>query len=74
MENRILFAAALSDAALVSEVDRLTREEREGTAQLIAMLSEFDARRLYLPAGCSSLFTYCTQVLRLSERRSRSPR
>ena len=26
-----------------------------------------DARRLYLAEGCSSLFTYCTQVLRLSE-------
>jgi hypothetical protein len=28
---------------------------------------EFDTRRLYLQEGCSSLFTYCTQVLRLSE-------
>jgi hypothetical protein len=26
-----------------------------------------DVRRLYLGQGCSSLFTYCTQVLRLSE-------
>jgi hypothetical protein len=26
-----------------------------------------DARRLYLGEGCSSLFTYCTQVLHLSE-------
>ena len=35
--------------------------------RLIALLAELDARRLYLGAGCSSLFTYCTQVLRLSE-------
>ncbi|HET7695248.1 MAG TPA: HNH endonuclease signature motif containing protein [Vicinamibacterales bacterium] len=28
---------------------------------------ELDARRLYLAQGCSSLFTYCTQVLHLSE-------
>jgi hypothetical protein len=34
---------------------------------LIASLAEFDARRLYLGQGCSSLFTYCTQVLHLSE-------
>jgi hypothetical protein len=34
---------------------------------LIRSLTEFDARRLYLREGCSSLFTYCTQVLHLSE-------
>jgi hypothetical protein len=28
---------------------------------------ELDTRRLYLGEGCSSLFTYCTQVLHLSE-------
>src|SRR5512138_1804922 len=56
-----------SDQALVSEVSRLAGEERRATAQLVAVLAEFDARRLYLPAGCSSMFTYCTQVLHLSE-------
>jgi len=40
---------------------------RHATAQLIAFLAEMDARRLYLAEGCSSLFTYCTQVLHLSE-------
>jgi HNH endonuclease len=30
-------------------------------------LAEFDARRLYEPAGYSSLFKYCRSVLRLSE-------
>ena len=61
------FAVGLSDAALVAEVTRLAGQERHATAALIASLAEFDARRLYLPAGCSSLFTYCTQVLHLSE-------
>jgi 5-methylcytosine-specific restriction endonuclease McrA len=37
------------------------------TAELVASLAELDTRRLYLAAGCSSLFTYCTQVLHLSE-------
>jgi 5-methylcytosine-specific restriction endonuclease McrA len=41
--------------------------ERHATAELIALLMEFDVRRLYLAAGCSSLFTYCTQVLYLTE-------
>src|SRR5262249_47009297 len=32
-----------------------------------AHLAEFGARKLYLGAGFSSLFTYCTEVLHLSE-------
>ncbi len=57
----------LSDTALLDEVKRLAAGERHATARLIAALSELDARRLYLGEGCSSLFTYCTQVLHLSE-------
>jgi hypothetical protein len=57
----------LSDAELAAEVKRLAGCERETTAALIRHLAEFDARRLYLGAGFSSLFTYCTEVLRLSE-------
>jgi len=37
------------------------------TALLIVHLAELDARRLYLFEGYSSLFAYCTEVLRLSE-------
>jgi hypothetical protein len=57
----------LSDAQLLSEVGRLSAGERQATAHLIAALAEVDARRLYLDTGCSSLFTYCTQILHLSE-------
>ena len=46
---------------------RLAADERHATAALIGSLAELDARRLYLGEGCSSLFTYCTQVLHLSE-------
>ena len=46
---------------------RLTECERTATAQLIAALAELDDRRLYLGEGYSSLFTYCTQVLHLSQ-------
>jgi hypothetical protein len=51
----------------LATVKRLATDERQATAQLIAHLAEMDARRLYLGEGCSSLFTYCTQVLHLSE-------
>src|SRR5258708_26853617 len=57
----------LSDGELVAEVTRLAGCERHATAHLIAALAELDARRLYLGQGCSSLFTYCTQVLHLAE-------
>ena len=59
--------ARLSDNELLAQVRALAAHEREATARLIASLAEVDARRLYLGEGCSSLFTYCTQVLRLSE-------
>ncbi len=59
--------ARLSDQELLSQVKALAGREREATARLIASLAELDARRLYLGEGCASLFTYCTQVLSLSE-------
>jgi 5-methylcytosine-specific restriction endonuclease McrA len=57
----------LSDHDLLVEVKRLADGERRATAQLIASIAELDERRLYLGQGCSSLFTYCTQVIHLSE-------
>src|SRR5438094_7791603 len=64
---KIDIASRLSDDDLIAKVTALVRCEREATACLIAHLAELDARRLYLPAGFSSLFTYCCQVLHLSE-------
>lgn len=57
----------MSDEHLLRQVAYLVRQERHATAQLIASLTELDARKLYLGEGCASLFTYCTQVLHLSE-------
>jgi len=57
----------LSDGDLTAAMNRLVRSERQTTAELIAHLAEFEARRLHLAAGFESLFLYCTQVLRLSE-------
>jgi hypothetical protein len=58
---------ALSDDDLLAAVASLAGRERGTTAELVAHLAELDARRLYLGAGFSSLFAYCTGVLRLSE-------
>ncbi len=57
----------LSDNDLVAAVGRLATSKRAATASLIAHLAELFARRLHERAGFSSLFTYCTTVLRLSE-------
>ncbi len=59
--------AQLSNQELLARVTQLAQRERQATAALIAHLAELDARRLYLAEGCSSLFTYCTQALHLSE-------
>jgi hypothetical protein len=67
MKLDIQSPSSLSDHALLAEVLQLARCEREATVRLIAHLAELDARRLYLGAGFSSLFTYCTGELRLAE-------
>jgi len=61
------FPADLSDQELLARTMQLAADERQATALLIAHLAELDARRLYLAEGYSSLFTYCTAVLRLLE-------
>jgi len=65
-DNAAAFAA-LSDDELVERVKDLAACERRASVALIRSLVEFDTRRLYLREGCSSLFTYCTHVLHLSD-------
>jgi hypothetical protein len=57
----------LSDADLVVAIGRLAACERNATADLVEAMMEFDARRLCLGEGCSSMFAYCTTRLHLSE-------
>jgi hypothetical protein len=64
---KIMHASHLSDQELAAALRRLAQDERKATVALIVHLAEFDARRLYEPAGFSSLFKYCRAVLRLSE-------
>ena len=57
----------LTNEQLLADVTIVAGREREATVQLIALLSELERRRLYLAEGYSSLFTFCTLRLRLSE-------
>lgn len=57
----------LSDGDLLAQLEHAVGQERHAAAQLIALLMEVDARKLYAKQSCSSLFTYCVQVLHFSE-------
>jgi hypothetical protein len=57
----------LSDAALLRDLAKLVVQDRATTASLLAHIAEIDARRLYVPAGYSSMHAYCVEKLRLSE-------
>ena len=57
----------LTDRELLDATAHAVRCECRSTAELLSLLAELDTRGLYLKQGCSSLFTYCTNVLHLSE-------
>src|SRR5689334_22804390 len=57
----------LSDDELLTETRRAAILERRRTVELIALLAEVDARKLYRGEGYPSLFMYCTSALHLSE-------
>jgi hypothetical protein len=69
MNTNILAAAnGLSDRDLLARLDALAGREREASAELVAHLAALDGRpSLYAAEGYGSLFSYCTQALRLSE-------
>src|SRR5262245_28076388 len=57
----------LSDPALLQGLAARVPTERVTTAELLAYIAEFDARRLYLPIAYPSMYSYCVGELRLSE-------
>jgi 5-methylcytosine-specific restriction endonuclease McrA len=69
MKMNILAAAdALSPQDLLARLDVLAGREREASAELVAHLAALESRpELYAAKGFGSLFSYCTQALRLSE-------
>jgi hypothetical protein len=59
------FVAEIDDQSLAAKLRSLVADERGALADFIVHLVEFDRRRLYAPAGCSSLFLWLTDHLRL---------
>ena len=56
----------VSDDELLRRLSDLLRQSRRVESVLVAHIAEVDARRLYA-RDAGSMFTYCTQVLHLSE-------
>src|SRR6266446_2134462 len=66
--NILTTATRLSDQDLLTRLELLAGREREATVELVAHLAELDSRpAVYAAQGYGSLFSYCTQALRLSE-------
>src|SRR6267142_5494273 len=66
--NILVTASALSDQDLLARLETLAGKEREASVELVAHLAALDSRpALFLAQGHGSLFSYCTQALRLSE-------
>ena len=61
-----LHLQSISDSDLLRRLSELLTSSRNVEAELIAHLAEVDARRLYVPYA-SSLFSYATNVLHMSE-------
>ena len=59
--------SSLSDADLLTRVERIVQGERHATVVLIVHLAEIEHRGLYLREGYGSMFNYCVQSLHLSE-------
>src|SRR6266446_7006517 len=66
--NILVTASALSDQDLLARLETLAGKEREASVELVAHLAVLDSRpALHAAQGYGSLFSYCTQALRLSE-------
>jgi 5-methylcytosine-specific restriction endonuclease McrA len=58
----------LSDELLIAETRRAAANERYATAELLPLLIEVERRGVHLGLGYSSMFSYCTGALLLSEQ------
>jgi hypothetical protein len=66
--NILAIAAGLSDQDLLARLHLLAGTEREASVELVAHLAALDTRpAVYAARAYGSLFSYCTQALRLSE-------
>ena len=65
--SRALALVSLADDELLERLSTLVDRHRRCEAELVAHIAEVDKRKLYLGKACSSMFSYSTEVLHLSE-------
>jgi hypothetical protein len=58
---------SVSDDALMNRLTDLVTQDRRVEADLVAHIGEVETRRLFARHAFPSMFSYCTQVLHLSE-------
>ena len=58
---------SISDDDLLHRLSGLVQQSRRVESELVAHIAEVDERCLYAREACSSMFTYCTEKLNLSE-------
>jgi len=58
---------SISDEELLRRLSELLQQSRRVESELVAHIGEVDDRRLYARQACSSMFSYSTEVLHLSE-------
>ncbi len=58
---------SISDDELLRRLSELTQQSRRVESELVAHIGEVDERRLYAREAFSSMFSYCTEKLHLSE-------
>jgi hypothetical protein len=66
MERRLRYQR-LTDSQVTDTLTSLACKERKCTAAFVCCLAEFDCRRIDAALGFPSIYTYCQEVLRLSE-------
>jgi hypothetical protein len=66
MANKFKFDA-ISDDDLLHRLSELLKSSRSVKVELVAHIGEVDRRRLYARQAAKSMFTYCVEVLHLSE-------
>ena len=59
--------STLTDGALARGLTAIVEQERGKTAEVLAFIAEFQARKLFLPSGFPSMYQYCVHELHLSE-------
>ncbi len=60
--------STVTDGELVAGLKALVVKERGLSAAMLEHLGEVDARKLYLPAACSSMVKWCVKVLGMAEQ------